>query len=176
MSCCLRDGADLQRCSIQRSSLRSTKSSSRALHSRLKNHGPPAKWWFRASPAEDIGSGLLRHCPQSGPTRCMWSAVQLRSSRPRAYSSLFRHAMPCPPATRIVNLPPSAGCWSYGPSQSQERTAVAAGYAARIVSGEKAADLPFELPTKSELVDQSRTAAKLLGLTVPPTLLAPPTR
>ena len=62
------------------------------------------------------------------------------------------------------------GLACYGPDMVDQCRRAAA-YAARILNGEKAADLPVQEPTKYELVTNLKTA-KALGLTMPPTLLA----
>jgi len=62
------------------------------------------------------------------------------------------------------------GLISYGVSVL-ENFRSAADYAAKILKGAKPGDLPVEFPTKLELVINLKTA-KMLGLTVPPSLLA----
>jgi putative ABC transport system substrate-binding protein len=62
------------------------------------------------------------------------------------------------------------GLLAYGPSMI-EQFKLAAGYVDRILRGSKPEDLPVQAPTKYE-VSINLKAAKALGLTVPPTLLA----
>jgi putative tryptophan/tyrosine transport system substrate-binding protein len=74
-------------------------------------------------------------------------------------------------APTVFSLPDYArdgGLLSYG---AEERMRRAAPYVDRILRGAKPSELPVQFSTKFELVINLKTA-KLLGLTIPPNLLA----
>jgi putative ABC transport system substrate-binding protein len=79
-----------------------------------------------------------------------------------------RHKLPAVYPNRYFVT--SGGLASYGPDLLDQYRR-AAGYVDRILKGTKPADLPVETPTKYQLVINIK-AAKMLGIAVPPTLIA----
>jgi len=97
------------------------------------------------------------------------TASQFGANHPALIAELAaRHKLPAVyPFRYFVSR---GGLMSYGPDfVGQFRQA--AGYVDRILKGEKPANLPVQAPTRYELVINLK-AAKALGLTVSPTLLA----
>jgi putative ABC transport system substrate-binding protein len=88
-------------------------------------------------------------------------------NRDRIVAAINKHRLPAIYAQAIFAT--AGGLLAYDPDTDQQWQA-AAGYADRILRGEKPLDLPVQQPTKFALTINLKTA-KALGLTVPQTLL-----
>jgi putative ABC transport system substrate-binding protein len=94
----------------------------------------------------------------------------LFSERRRQLAALaMRHGVPA--VSFIREFVVAGGLMSYGASDNDAYRRAGSHYAGPILEGAKPGDLPVEMPTKYELVINV-VAAKALGLTVSPSLLA----
>ena len=116
---------------------------------------------------ERIIAGFAR-VPNGGLVVSTSASVATESGRELITTLAARHKLPLVANTKFFVT--GGGLMSYGADfVAQFRRA--ANYVDRILKGDKPADLPVQAPNKYELVINLKTA-KVLGLTVTPTLLA----
>ena len=123
---------------------------------------------YSASTSSEIDTafaGLVRERPDA---LFLASDGLFSTRRVQLISLAARHALPASYASR--EFVEAGGLMSYGTSLVEMYREVGV-YAGRILKGAKPADLPVAQASKFELVINVQTA-KLLGLEVPPTLLA----
>jgi putative ABC transport system substrate-binding protein len=122
----------------------------------------------RASNIDEIDAAFATFAHERPDALFISSGPFFANRRVQLAHLATRHAVPAIHVAR--QYPEVGGLMSYGASVEDAHRQVAV-YAGRILKGAKAADLPVVQSTKFELVINASTA-RILGLTVPPSLLA----
>jgi putative tryptophan/tyrosine transport system substrate-binding protein len=123
---------------------------------------------INASTAREINAAFISLGRERPDALFVGGDAFFNSRRVQLVNLASRHAIPASYADRI--LPEAGGLMSYG-SNIVDAWRQVGTYAGRILRGAKPADLPVLQATKFELVINAETA-RMLGLTVPPSLLA----
>ncbi len=123
---------------------------------------------FRASTESEIEIAFQSMAEQHMPALIVATDPFFVNSRNDLIAIAARHRLPTIYGFRDLAM--AGGLMSYGIDLAEVYRQLGR-YAARILKGTKAADLPVMQPTKLELVINLKTA-RTLGLEVPPTLLA----
>jgi putative ABC transport system substrate-binding protein len=122
----------------------------------------------KASSEGDIDAAYATVAQQRGGGLLQQLDPFLQSRRDQLVALAARYGLPAIYERRDFAV--AGGLMSYGTSLSDALRLVGS-YTARLLKGEKPADLPVQQPVKFELVINLKTA-KALGLDVPPLLLA----
>jgi putative ABC transport system substrate-binding protein len=132
----------------------------RILHQRITIAEASAASGFEPALADQVrrGAGALLVYPDASYT----------GLREQLVAAAARHELPA--IYHFREFAAAGGLMSYG-ANFPAAFRLAGGYVARILKGEKPADLPVQQPTTFELVINLKTA-KALRLAVPPTMLA----
>jgi putative tryptophan/tyrosine transport system substrate-binding protein len=123
---------------------------------------------LHASTESEIEAAFAAAAQQRGTALLLGPDPFYTSHRVKIVAMAERYAVPAMYILR--EFAEAGGLVSYGPDLTNAYRETGA-YAARILKGEKPADLPVVLPTKFDLVINGKTA-KTLNLTVPDRLLA----
>jgi putative ABC transport system substrate-binding protein len=123
---------------------------------------------YEASSSVEINAAFAAMARDPPDALFVSSGPFFNARRVQLVNLASRHAIPTIYADRVIAE--VGGLISYG-TDHLDRYRQAGIYAGRILKGAKPADLPVMQSTKFELVINLQTA-KLLGIDVPPTLLA----
>jgi putative tryptophan/tyrosine transport system substrate-binding protein len=118
--------------------------------------------------AAEIAAAIAALARESGQGLLVLPDIYLVANSEQISALAAKYSIPAiyPSRTFVMD----GGLMSYGPD-TPDLFYRAAGYVDRILKGEKPSDLPIQEPTKYELIIDLK-AAKAIGLTVPPALLA----
>jgi putative ABC transport system substrate-binding protein len=121
-----------------------------------------------ATTAEELDIAFASAAAQHADAISVFGDALTVNNAARVTALAAKHRLPAIYLFRLFAT--NGGLISYGPDLA-DLFIRAGGYVDKILKGTKPSDLPVELPTKFELVINTKTA-KALGLTVPLTLLA----
>jgi putative ABC transport system substrate-binding protein len=123
---------------------------------------------FAASTSGDIDAAFARIVQKRADALFVTASSFFRDRIVQLATLAVRHAVPAIFVERAFSE--AGGLMSYG-ANLLDQTRLSGAYVARILKGEKPADLPVQQAARIELIINLQTA-KILGLTVPETLLA----
>jgi ABC-type uncharacterized transport system substrate-binding protein len=121
-----------------------------------------------ASSSQEINAAFATFVRERPDAVFVGTDAFFTSRRAQLVNLASRHAVPATYAGR--QYPEIGGLMSYG-SDTTEAFRQVGVYVGRVLKGAKPADLPVVQASKFELVINAETA-RMLGVTVPPTLLA----